>query len=78
MVSTAVVSVFDPTLGTKGDLDEDGAINIFDLLELLKILSGKVPAPVEEKLAFAADLDSSDKVDLFDLLALLQVLSNSG
>ncbi len=70
------IPVFDPSLGTKGDLDGDGAINIFDLLEILEILSGQTAPPLDDRLFFASDLDSSGSVNIMDLLALLQILSS--
>ena len=67
------VSVYDPNEVIKGDLDSNGAINIFDLLELLKILSGKL-VPDNQKLFGAADVDTSGTINIFDLLALLALL----
>jgi len=53
----------------KGDLDVNGKVDVFDLLELLKVLSGAHPAST------ASDLDGNGKTDIFDLLELLKVLS---
>lgn len=52
-----------------GDLDGDGRRSVFDLLELLKILSGTKEGGV------CADVDGSGKTDIFDLLDLLKLLS---
>ncbi|MBN2288124.1 MAG: fibronectin type III domain-containing protein [Candidatus Glassbacteria bacterium] len=71
------IPVYDPGRGTKGDLTGDEAINIFDLLEMLKILSEQIPQPLDQRLAFAADLDSNGSVTIMDLLALLQMLSSA-
>ena len=70
------IPVFDPSRGTKGDLDDSGAINIFDLLEILEILSGQTAPPLDDRLFFASDLDSNGSVNIMDLLALLQILSS--
>ena len=67
------VSVYDPHEVVKGDLDNNGAINIFDLLDLIKILSGKL-VPDNQQLFGAADLDTSGTINIFDLLALLVLL----
>ena len=67
------INVFDPNEVIKGDLDSNGEINIFDLLDLLKILSGKL-VPEEQRLFGAADVDTSGTINIFDLLALLGVL----
>ncbi len=48
-----------------GDLDGNGALDIFDLLEMLKVISGKR----EENLC--SDLDGSGGTDIFDLLVQL-------
>ena len=71
------IPVYDPSQGTKGDLDGNGAINIFDMLEILKILGGQITPPLDERLSFAADLDSDGSVNIMDLLALLQILSST-
>jgi len=51
-----------------GDVSGDGIINIFDLLDLLKILSGSLgPTP-------ASDCDQNGNVNIFDLLELLKLI----
>jgi formylglycine-generating enzyme required for sulfatase activity len=57
----------------RGDVNEDGRVDIFDLLETLKILSHKVEP--SEKTGRIADIDTNGLVDIFDLLGLLKVLS---
>jgi len=52
-----------------GDVDENGNKNVFDLLELLKVLGGN--SDVSE----ASDVNDNGETDIFDLLALLKVLS---
>ena len=52
-----------------GDSNNDGKIDIFDLLDMLQMLSGKKQASA------GADADVNGKVDIFDLLALLKKLS---
>ncbi|OGF98398.1 MAG: hypothetical protein A2Z86_05575 [Candidatus Glassbacteria bacterium GWA2_58_10] len=54
-----------------GDLDGNNKIDIFDLLELLKVLGGASPSPL-------ADVDRNGKTDIFDLLALLKLLGGGG
>ena len=51
-----------------GDVNQDGKENIFDVLELLKALSGS-------SYSSASDVNQDSKTDIFDLLALLKVLS---
>jgi Ca2+-binding EF-hand superfamily protein len=52
-----------------GDLDNNGKIDIFDLLGILKVLGGSQAA------SGGADVDGNGKVDIFDLLAILRLLA---
>ncbi len=54
----------------RGDLDASGALNIFDLLELLRALGQGRQQPEH-------DLNSSGRVDIFDLLDLLRLLGGN-
>jgi hypothetical protein len=69
------LSVYDPGKVKKGDLDNNGAINIFDLINLLKVLSGSLSLD-DGRLFLAADIDTNGVVNIFDLLALLRLLAN--
>jgi len=69
------LSVYDPGKVKKGDLDNNGAINIFDLINLLKVLSGSLSLD-DGRLFLAADIDTNGVVNIFDLLALLRLLKN--
>ena len=71
-----VIDVFDPTGVIKGDIDGNGKINIFDLLNLLKILGGS-PVPADSREFGAADVDSNGKINIFDLLELLKLLKQT-
>ena len=57
----------------RGDINEDGRVNIFDLLETLKILSNKIEP--SERTRQIADIDKNGSVNIFDLLGLLKVIS---
>ena len=56
-----------------GDGNLDGVVNIFDLLFLLKVLSGRVSPSLAQ--ATALDLDHSGRIDIFDLLETLKLLA---
>ena len=71
-----VIDVFDPTGVIKGDIDGNGAINIFDLLNQLKILGGS-QVPADDREFGAADVDSNGKINIFDLLELLKLLKQT-
>ncbi len=73
-------AAFSRTLTTasstyRGDINEDGQVNVFDLLEILDMLSNPQVQPERAKLI--ADMDESGSVNIFDLLGLLGVLSGA-
>ncbi|MBW7995154.1 MAG: S8 family serine peptidase [Candidatus Glassbacteria bacterium] len=53
-----------------GDLDSNGVVNVFDLLELLKVITGK------REQSLCSDLDANGGTDIFDLLELLRKMKN--
>lgn len=57
----------------RGDINEDGQVNIFDLLEMLKLFSAE---PESERQRQIANVDKSADgiVNIFDLLAMLRLL----
>jgi len=57
----------------RGDINENGAIDIFDLLDLLKMLSN--PDGFTDRSKRIADVNSSGNIEIFDLLELLKLLS---
>ncbi|MBW1947820.1 MAG: hypothetical protein JRI33_07785 [Deltaproteobacteria bacterium] len=59
--------VLNPVLACKraGDIDRNSRLDVFDLLEMLRILQGKSPAQA------CSDLNRDGKTDIFDLLELL-------
>ncbi len=62
--------VFSPVLAGDGDLN--GKVDIFDVLAVLGVISGRVEPSASE---FAAmDLDRNDKINIFDLLEVLKLL----
>ena len=56
--------------GLPGDLDGNARVDVFDLLELIKVLNGKVPP------AISSDADTDGKTDIFDLLEILRQLGS--
>ncbi|MCE5273344.1 M6 family metalloprotease domain-containing protein [bacterium] len=66
-VYTLTVNAVIPITG--GDVDGNGKTDVFDLLSLLKSLSGTAPSGQN------SDVDENGKTDIFDLLALLKKLA---
>jgi len=58
-----------------GDLNEDGKINIFDLIALLKQLPQGQFSDEREKRIANVDNSADNKLTIFDLIALLRILS---
>ncbi len=57
-----------------GDLDDDGGADIFDLLALLRMLSGSTQPTAGQRCS--GDLDRDGMLGIFDLLALLKQLAS--
>jgi hypothetical protein len=54
-----------------GDANEDGTVDVSDVTELLKILSGTYTEEISEN----ADVDLSGDLDISDVTELLKILS---
>ena len=52
----------------RGDINEDSQVNIFDLLEMLKMLGEPEEQP--ERSRQIGDMDENEAFNIFDLLAL--------
>ncbi len=59
----------------RGDIQEDGQVNIFDLLALLKIFSSGEFESDRQRIIANVDKSEDGRVNIFDLLALLRVLA---
>ncbi|MCE5272646.1 SUMF1/EgtB/PvdO family nonheme iron enzyme [bacterium] len=58
----------------RGDINEDGKVDVFDLLEMLKSLAGQGQTERKRQIA---DMNASGGVDVFDLLGMLKVLAGA-
>ncbi|MFC1537664.1 putative Ig domain-containing protein, partial [Gemmatimonadota bacterium] len=58
-----------PGSAVSGDVDGSGSVNIFDLLELLQVLSGAKDASTN------SDVNGDGSTNIFDLLTLLGILA---
>ena len=76
LISLSTISLAQTQVATassyRGDIDENGKVDIFDLLEMLKML-GSQQGHTERKRQIS-DMDTNGKVDIFDLLGMLKVL----
>jgi len=69
-VQNTSVAIETPGSDGAGDVDSNGTVDIFDLLELLKVLGSGQGGP-------ETDVNGDSKTDIFDLLELLKILSGS-
>ena len=69
-VQNTSVAIETPGSDGVGDVDSNGTVDIFDLLELLKVLGIGQGGP-------ETDVNGDGKTDIFDLLELLKILSGS-
>jgi hypothetical protein len=72
-ISQAKAVALRPVLacGIPGDVDGNGKLDIFDLVEMIKILSGRASEGP------CSDLDRSGRTDIFDLIELLHYLAGA-
>ena len=57
-----------------GDINQDGAIDVVDIVRLINIILGQTPSPME---AYLADLNSDEIINIQDIVLLVNwILSN--
>ncbi len=57
------------------DLDDDGGLDVLDLLAFLRILSGSAQPSAWQRCS--GDMDSNGTLDIFDMLAMLKLLASN-
>jgi hypothetical protein len=57
----------------KGDLNQDGEMNLFDILRCVDIILDEPPPPSPHE-SWAADLDENGEINLFDILLMVDAL----
>ena len=67
----------DVDLGTKGDVNKDGNINVLDVVLCVNIVieRGDMPAPEE---LYRADVDHSGEINVSDVLGMVDIILNRG
>jgi len=61
------------TSGTKGDVNGDGVLDIFDVVKIVNFILGISPAPTEGQI-WAADLNNDTVIDVFDIVLLVDII----
>ena len=59
----------------RGDINEDGQVNIFDLLEMLKLIASEPETDRQRQIA-NVDKSADGNVNIFDLLSMLMLLGS--
>ncbi len=57
----------------KGDLNNDGKINLFDILRLVDIVVGNPPAPSPDEL-IAGDINDDGEINIIDIIMLVDIV----
>jgi len=60
--------------GTKGDVNGDGILDIYDVIKVVNFMLG-IAVPTEEE-AWAADMNSDTFIDVFDIVLLVDAILN--
>ncbi len=64
------------SFGLKGDINNDGILDIYDITLMIDIILGNYqPTPYE---FWAADMDDSGEVDIYDLIQLIEMVRDGG
>ncbi len=66
-----------PAASYRGDVNDDGKLDIFDLLGLLRVLGTGTAQNDRQRELANVDGSENGRLDIFDLLALLRVLSGT-
>lgn len=61
----------------RGDVNDDGVINILDALQIVNIILGTLPPPSAEEL-WAADCNSDGGVNVVDVVGIINVILGTG
>lgn len=68
--TTELAGVYGPPPVSNGDINDDGRIDVFDFIELKKMITNDMAQPVESYKAYKADVNHDEQVGMADLVML--------
>lgn len=67
---------FISVVALKGDLNDDGVVNIADAILAMQVMSGMPPSDIRaDYTASGADLDGNHKIGLEEVIFIMQILA---
>jgi len=64
-------------MGTKGDLNQDGVVDVTDVVREINIILGRPPAPTPYE-QWAGDMNNDGVIDVTDVVAIINVILGRG
>ncbi len=71
-ISAVTEDAWVRVLGMKGDLNQDGVVDVSDVVREINIILGRPPAPTSYEL-WAADINDDGSVDVADVVATINI-----
>lgn len=68
--TTELAGVYGPPPVSNGDINDDGRIDVFDFIELKKMITNNTAQPIESYKAYKADVNHDEQVGMADLVML--------
>lgn len=68
--TTRTFPVYGPPPVSNGDINDDGRIDVFDFIELKKMITNGTAQPIESYKAYKADVNNDGKIGVADLVML--------
>jgi len=72
-ISCAIINGWFKFMGMKGDINNDGEINVVDVVRCVNIILGNPPSPTQYEL-WAADVNSDGDVNVIDVVAIVNII----
>jgi len=73
LISLLVFKVIAQSRDSLGDVNDDGVINVLDIVRIVNIILENEPLPTEYEL-WAGDVNSDGQIDIADVVILVQVI----
>ena len=68
--TTDMICVYGPPPVSNGDINDDGKVDVFDFIELKKMITNGTAQPIESYKAYKADVNHDEQVGMADLVML--------